>query len=96
MDGVKIDVQSGVPAMGGGVGGGPYLARLYIKAMEGSVAESFGVPPTGSGGAAESGGGAAESGAAEAHGAVSPGAQCINCMCHSTETLYMYSTTALA
>ena len=102
VDGVKIDVQSGVPAMGGGLGGGPYLARIYTKAMEASVAQSFGVKraaakTTGAAAAAAEGGGDPEAGAAaEADDKVSPASQCINCMCHSTETLYQYSTTALA
>ena len=42
VDGVKVDVQSGVGAMGGGVGGGPYLAGIYTRAMEASVAKNFG------------------------------------------------------
>lgn len=41
VDGVKVDVQSGVSAAGGGVGGGPHVARLYTEAMENSVAERF-------------------------------------------------------
>jgi raffinose synthase len=70
VDGVKVDVQSGVSAVGGGVGGGPHLARLYTGAMENSVSQRF----------------RAENGAAN----------CINCMCHSTENLYRYQTTAVA
>jgi raffinose synthase len=41
VDGVKVDVQSGVSAVGGGVGGGPHIARLYTDAMEQSVSEHF-------------------------------------------------------
>ena len=41
VDGVKVDVQSAVGAHGGGVGGGPLLARMYTRAMEASVAEHF-------------------------------------------------------
>ena len=61
-----MDVQSGVAAMGGGMGGGPELARRYTRALEASVAEHF------------------------------PSNGCINCMCHSTESLYRYRTTAIA
>ena len=70
VDGVKVDVQSGVSAAGGGVGGGPELARLYTEAMEASVSKHF----------------PAENGAAN----------CINCMCHSTENLYRYKATSVA
>ena len=59
-------MQSGVAAMGGGMGGGPELARRYTRALEASVAEHF------------------------------PSNGCINCMCHSTESLYRYRTTAIA
>ena len=52
--------------MGGGMGGGPELARRYTRALEASVAEHF------------------------------PSNGCINCMCHSTESLYRYRTTAIA
>ena len=41
VDGVKVDVQSGVTAAGSGVGGGPHIARLYTQAMENSVAQNF-------------------------------------------------------
>jgi raffinose synthase len=41
IDGVKIDVQSGVTAAGSGVGGGPHVARLYTQAMEESVSKNF-------------------------------------------------------
>jgi len=42
VDGVKIDVQSGVSAVGARVGdGGPHLAKMYNEAMENSVAEHF-------------------------------------------------------
>ena len=37
----QVDVQSGVSAVGGGVGGGPHLARLYTEAMEDSVMKCF-------------------------------------------------------
>ena len=70
VDGVKVDVQSGVSAVGDGVGGGPHIARLYTEAMENSVAERF---PSGNG-----------------------AANCINCMCHSTENLYRYKFTSVA
>jgi raffinose synthase len=70
VDGVKVDVQSGVSAVGDGVGGGPHIARLYTEAMENSVAERF---PSGNG-----------------------AANCINCMCHSTENLYRYKSTSVA
>jgi len=70
VDGVKVDVQSGVSAAGGRVGGGPHVARLYTNAMEESVSERF----------------VAENGAAN----------CINCMCHSTENLYRYRSTSVA
>ena len=62
----KVDVQSGVAAMGGGMGGGPELTRKYTRALEASVEEHF------------------------------PSNGCINCMCHSTESLYRYRTTAVA
>ena len=81
VDGVKVDVQSGVPALGGGVGGGPNLARAYTKAMEASVVEHF------SEGRGEGSGG---------EGGGEGGVNCINCMCHSTENLYQYSSTAVA
>lgn len=41
IDGVKVDVQSGVTAAGSGVGGGPRIARLYTQAMEESVSKNF-------------------------------------------------------
>ena len=69
VDGVKADAQSGVGALGGGRGGGPEAARLFVEAMEGAGATHFG-----DGGAV----------------AVS------NCMCHCTEQLYRYASTALA
>ena len=46
VDGVKVDVQSGVSAAGDGVGGGPRIAKLYTKAMESSVKKRF---PSGNG-----------------------------------------------
>eukprot|EP00591_Stephanopyxis_turris_P007599 CAMPEP_0195514416 /NCGR_PEP_ID=MMETSP0794_2-20130614/5810_1 /TAXON_ID=515487 /ORGANISM="Stephanopyxis turris, Strain CCMP 815" /LENGTH=837 /DNA_ID=CAMNT_0040642659 /DNA_START=337 /DNA_END=2847 /DNA_ORIENTATION=+ len=70
IDGVKVDVQSGVSALGSGVGGGPHLARIYTEAMEASVSERF----------------SSEDGAAN----------CINCMCHSTENIYRYKVTSVA
>ena len=65
VDGVKIDVQAAIPALGNGMGGGPSLAARYTRAMEASVGTHF-------------------------------GPNCINCMCHSTENLYNYRTTAVA
>ena len=47
VDGVKVDVQSGVTAAGSGVGGGPHIARLYTEAMEESVAKNFFSPNEG-------------------------------------------------
>lgn len=41
IDGVKVDVQSGVSAAGSGVNGGPHVAQIYTEAMEKSVAENF-------------------------------------------------------
>lgn len=41
VDGVKVDVQSGVSAAGSGVGGGPKLARVYTETMEESVSKNF-------------------------------------------------------
>jgi raffinose synthase len=64
VDGVKVDVQSGVSAAG------PQVAKLYTTAMEESVAKRF----------------PAENGAAN----------CINCMCHSTENLYRNKVTSVA
>jgi raffinose synthase len=64
VDGVKVDVQSGVSAAG------PQIGKLYTRAMEDSVAKRF----------------PAENGAAN----------CINCMCHSTENLYRNKVTAVA
>lgn len=43
VDGVKVDVQSGVPAVGGGVGGGPHIARLYSEGLEESISDHFSV-----------------------------------------------------
>jgi len=42
VDGVKVDVQSGLASLGGGVGGGPSLAARYVGALEASVATTFG------------------------------------------------------
>jgi Raffinose synthase or seed imbibition protein Sip1 len=70
VDGVKVDVQSGVSAAGSGVQGNTQIAKVYTQAMEESVSSRF----PGEGGAVE----------------------VINCMCHSTENLYRYSTTAVA
>ena len=93
VDGVKIDVQAGVPAVAGGVGGGPKLARLYTRVMEASVAEHFGSSGSdGAGVSSESDGGAADAAADTSAG----GVHCINCMCHSTENLYNYATTSIA
>ena len=41
IDGVKVDVQSGVSAAGDGVGGGPHISKLYTDAMEESVSQRF-------------------------------------------------------
>jgi raffinose synthase len=41
IDGVKVDVQSGVSAAGSGISGGPHMAKLYTQAMEKSVSEHF-------------------------------------------------------
>eukprot|EP00980_Cylindrotheca_fusiformis_P014543 scaffold3914_cov121-Cylindrotheca_fusiformis.AAC.12 len=44
VDGVKVDVQSGVSAAGSGgrgVGGGPHIGRIYTEAMENSVSRHF-------------------------------------------------------
>ena len=42
VDGIKVDVQSGVSAAGcDGMGGGPTLAKLYTCAMEESVQQRF-------------------------------------------------------
>uniref|UniRef100_A0A7S3L0E3 galactinol--sucrose galactosyltransferase n=1 Tax=Amphora coffeiformis TaxID=265554 RepID=A0A7S3L0E3_9STRA len=41
VDGVKVDVQSGVSAAGDRMGGGPTLAKLYTRAMEESVEKCF-------------------------------------------------------
>jgi raffinose synthase len=46
VDGVKVDVQSGVSSAGDGVGGGPHISKLYMKAMEASVSKRF---PSGNG-----------------------------------------------
>jgi raffinose synthase len=70
VDGVKVDVQSGVSAAGSGVKGDNKLAMAYTQAMENSVSERF----------------PGDDGAVEV----------INCMCHSTENLYRYNTTAIA
>jgi raffinose synthase len=64
VDGVKVDVQSGVSAAG------PQISKLYTLAMEESVAKRF----------------PADNGAAN----------CINCMCHSTENLYRNKITSVA
>jgi len=80
IDGVKIDVQSGVTAAGmrgKGIAECPPLAKLYTQTMEESVSLRF---PSSS-----------DSDSIDA-GAV----ECINCMCHSTENLYRYKTTAVA
>jgi raffinose synthase len=38
---IQVDVQSGVSALGAGVGGGPHLAKIYVNAMENSVVQNF-------------------------------------------------------
>lgn len=70
VDGVKVDVQSGVSAAGDGVGGGPHISKLYTKAMEASVSKRF--------------------------PALNGAANCLNCMCHSTENLYRHKATSVA
>jgi len=42
VDGVKVDVQAYVGAMGQGRGGGPEIVRKVTRSMEQSVSESFG------------------------------------------------------
>ena len=42
VDGVKVDVQAGVAALGGGNGGGAALARRHVRALEASAREHFG------------------------------------------------------
>lgn len=39
---LQVDVQSGIPALGGSIGGGPAIAAAYVEAMEDSVSEAFG------------------------------------------------------
>ena len=41
VEGVKVDVQSGVSSLGGGVGGGSRIARVYTQALEDSVSARF-------------------------------------------------------
>jgi len=78
VDGVKIDVQSGITAAGmRGKNDFPPMAKLYTQTMEDSVSRMF---PS-----------ASDDSSIDA-GAV----ECINCMCHSTENLYRYKTTAVA
>ena len=41
MDGIKVDGQAVVGGLGGGVGGGPALARRLHEALEASAATHF-------------------------------------------------------
>ena len=41
VDGVKVDVQSGVASLGGSSGGGSRIARIYVEALEQSVKARF-------------------------------------------------------
>ncbi|KAL3911954.1 MAG: hypothetical protein SGARI_001394 [Bacillariaceae sp.] len=70
VDGVKVDVQSGISASGSGVQGINQLGMAYTQAMENSVNKRF---PGDNG-----------------------GVEVINCMCHNTENLYRYDSTAMA
>lgn len=47
VDGIKVDVQSGVSSLGGGSGGGARIAQLYTAALEESVRERFSSSPDG-------------------------------------------------
>jgi raffinose synthase len=50
VDGVKVDVQSGVSAAGSGVrgvAGGPHIGQIYTEAMEDSVSQHFASETTG-------------------------------------------------
>ena len=69
--------------MGGGIGGGTRIAAAYMRAGGGVRREKVWRGAVGTSGAKE------RRGAAE-------GAHCINCMCHSTDNLYQYQTTAVA
>jgi len=44
VDGVKVDVQSGVSSLGGGISGGSRIARVYTRALENSVSTKFASP----------------------------------------------------
>ena len=48
VDGVKVDVQSGLASLGGGNGGANHIARLYTGALESSVSTRF-APEVGGG-----------------------------------------------
>ncbi|KAL7461987.1 hypothetical protein ACHAXS_002391 [Conticribra weissflogii] len=76
----KIDVQSGVAAVGGGSGGGPHLAKLYVEAMENSVKRHFASPSTV---------------AVNQSNVDNEAVSCINCMSHSTENMYRYKHTSI-
>lgn len=41
VDGIKVDVQSGLASLGGGNGGGSRIARIYTRALEDSVSKRF-------------------------------------------------------
>jgi len=81
VDGVKIDVQSGVTAAGmkgKPIEDCPPLAKIYTQTMEESVSSRF------------------ASGRSDPNSVDAGAVECINCMCHSTENLYRYKTTAVA
>ena len=42
VDGVKVDAQSGLGSLAGGIGGGPKLVRQFTESLESSVVQSFG------------------------------------------------------
>jgi hypothetical protein len=46
INGVKVDVQSGVSVACSGISGGPHMAKLYTQAMENLVAEHFALDDT--------------------------------------------------
>eukprot|EP00569_Conticribra_weissflogii_P009358 CAMPEP_0171367560 /NCGR_PEP_ID=MMETSP0879-20121228/6161_1 /TAXON_ID=67004 /ORGANISM="Thalassiosira weissflogii, Strain CCMP1336" /LENGTH=1092 /DNA_ID=CAMNT_0011875619 /DNA_START=24 /DNA_END=3302 /DNA_ORIENTATION=+ len=80
VDGVKIDVQSGVAAVGGGSGGGPHLADLYTETMENSVKQHFASISTA---------------VINQNNVDNEAINCINCMSHSTENIYRYKHTSI-
>ncbi len=41
IDGLKVDVQSGLASLGGGLGGSSHIARLYTRALERSAERQF-------------------------------------------------------